>query len=140
MLLGSGWLVVRRWRNTGERFDLGVQSQVRRHLTKSPQIARCSNCGEDTHVKVTSDEIEVVLLHVAIFSTPILWMCTEQNATVIGVPESEGRCSRPLVMSRITRTFACGVFLEGNHHRVGLEGVLFLSNMARSVLPVFAMN
>ena len=43
-------------------------------------------------------------------------MCTEQNVTV-GVPASEGRRSTE-------RTFACGVFLEGEDLRVGLEGVL----------------
>ena len=52
-------------------------------------------------------------------------MCPEQNVTV-GVPESEGRRSRPRTIEwdHTPRTFACGVFLEGENHRVGLEGVL----------------
>ena len=52
-------------------------------------------------------------------------MCTEQNVTV-GVPESEGRRRKPRTMSRtiLYVPLACGVFLEGENHRVGLEGVL----------------
>ena len=52
-------------------------------------------------------------------------MCTEQNVTV-GVPESEGRRSRPRTVSRTIHhvLFACGVFLEGKHHGVRLKGVL----------------
>ena len=52
-------------------------------------------------------------------------MCTEQNVTV-GVPESEGRRSRPRTMSRTIPpgTFACGVYLVREHCRVRLEGVL----------------
>ena len=85
----------------------------------------------------TTNEIDVVLLHckpcdrrrkaveASRFLATKLWMCAEQNMTV-GVAEREGRRSRPRTISRTIppRTFACGLFLESNNHRVGLEGVL----------------
>ena len=59
------------------------------------------------------------------FSAPTLWMCTEQNVTV-GVPESEGRRSRPRTMSKhhTTCILASGVNLVCENYRVRLEGVL----------------
>ena len=52
-------------------------------------------------------------------------MCTEQNVTV-GVPESEGRRSRPRTMSRTIPHVPLLVesSLEGKHHGVRLKGVL----------------
>ena len=53
------------------------------------------------------------------FLAATLWMSTEQNVTV-GVPESEGRRSRPRTMSRTIPH----LFPKGNNHRVRLESVL----------------
>ena len=59
------------------------------------------------------------------FLATTLWMCTRQNVTV-GVPESEGRRSRPRTISRTIPHVPLLVesLFEGNNHRVGLEGVL----------------
>ena len=52
-------------------------------------------------------------------------MCTGQHVTV-GVPESEGRRSRPRTMSKTIpqSTFASEIFPEGKHRRVRLKSVL----------------
>ena len=59
------------------------------------------------------------------FLATILWMCTEQNVTV-GVPESEGRRSRPRTMSRTIPQVLLLVesSLKWKNHRVRLERVL----------------
>ena len=51
-------------------------------------------------------------------------MCTEQNVTV-GVPESEGRRSKPRTMSSTMPQVPLLVelFPEGKHHRVRLKGI-----------------
>ena len=67
-------------------------------------------------------------------------MCTEQNVTV-GVAESEGRRSRPRTMSR---TIPHVLLLEESSLKASIIGsgskVSLLSKIARSVLPVYAMN
>ena len=58
------------------------------------------------------------------FLATTLWMCTEQNVTV-GVPESEGRRSRPRILSKTMPHVP--LLVESSlktKTRVGLEGVL----------------
>ena len=50
-------------------------------------------------------------------------MCTEQNVTV-GVPEGEAQQSSNDEQYHAPRTFAYGVFFEGENHRTRLKGVL----------------
>ena len=67
-------------------------------------------------------------------------MCTEQDVTV-GVLQSEGRRSRARTMSRtIPYVLLLVEFsLKASTIGSGLK-VSFLSRIARSVLPVYAMN
>ena len=54
----------------------------------------------------------------------ILWMCTEQNVTVEVLERRATQKASNDEQYHTPSTFACGVFLEGENHRVGLKGVL----------------
>ena len=74
------------------------------------------------------------------FLATTLWMCTEQNVTV-GVPEREGRRSRLRTMSRTIPHVSLLVESSLKANTIGSGSkVSLLSKMARSVLPVYAMN
>ena len=65
-------------------------------------------------------------------------MCTEQNETV-GVPESEGRRSRPRTMSRTMPQVPLFVESSLKASTIGSGSkVSLLSRIARSVLPPYA--
>ena len=67
-------------------------------------------------------------------------MCTEKNVTV-GVPEREGRRSSPRTMSITVPHVPLLVESSLKAKTTGLGSkVSLLSRMARSVLPVYAMN
>ena len=74
------------------------------------------------------------------FLAAALWMCAEQNVTV-GVPESEGRRSRPRTMSTTMPHVPLLVESSLKAKTTGSgSNVSLLSKMARSVLPVYATN
>ena len=67
-------------------------------------------------------------------------MCTGQNVTV-SVPESEGRRRRPRTMSKTIHHVPLLVESSLKAKTIGSSSkVSLLSKMARSVLPVYAMN
>ena len=74
------------------------------------------------------------------FLATTLWMCTEQNVTV-GVPEREGRRSRPRTLSSTMLHVLLLVesALNVKTVRSGSK-VSLLSRIARSMLSVYTLN
>ena len=67
-------------------------------------------------------------------------MCTEQKVTV-GEPERDGRLRRPRTMSKTIPQVPLLVESALNVRTIGSGSkVSLLSKIARSVLPVYAMN
>ena len=74
------------------------------------------------------------------FLATTLWMCTEQNVTV-GVPERDGRRSRPRTMSSTMPHVLLLVESALNVRTVGSGSkVSLLSRIARSLLSVYTLN
>ena len=105
-----------------------------------------TNRRKGTHVEVTANEIDIVLLHISMKALAELRGCItllghdEQKVTV-GDPERDGRHKRPRTMSKTILHVPLLVESTLYVRTVGSGSkVSMLSKIARSVLPVYARN